>query len=378
MTNTTLKANSLIKVISGTLITLPAPSNISTIWNFGSLLFISLTIQIISGLLLASSYSPDLHTSFQLISQTIEAIDKYWLLRYTHANGASLFFVCLYIHIGRGIYYRSFVYTPVWLTGVTILLITMATAFMGYVLPVNQISFWGASVITNLFSEIPYIGPTIVQFMWGGVSVDSPTIIRFLTFHFLLPFLIVSLVLVHITFLHRQGSRNPLGLSSNTTKINFNLFFSMKDALGVLIISFIFLMLILYWPLTLGDDENFNMADPGVTPQHIQPEWYFLFPYAILRSVPNKLGGVIALIISVTILYSIPYTFASKIKSNFFYPFNSFLFWSFIATVILLTWVGIRAVEQPFITTGQILTLLYFNYFIISPLLLKMWDKLSS
>lgn len=378
MTNTTLKANSLIKVISGTLITLPAPSNISTIWNFGSLLFISLTIQIISGLLLASSYSPDLHTSFQLISQTIEATDKYWLLRYTHANGASLFFVCLYSHIGRGIYYRSFVYTHVWLTGVTILLIAMATAFIGYVLPVNQISFWGASVITNLFSELPYVGPTMVQFMWGGVSVDSPTIIRFLTFHFLLPFLIISLVLVHITFLHQQGSSNPLGLSSNTTKINFNLFFSIKDTLGVLVISFIFLVLILYWPLTLGDDENFNTADPGVTPQHIQPEWYFLFPYAILRSVPNKLGGVIALIISVTILYSMPYTFASKIKSNFFYPFNSFLFWSFIATVILLTWVGIRAVEQPFIITGQILTLLYFSYFIISPLLLKMWDRLSN
>nr|DAZ91235.1 TPA_asm: CYTB [Gammarus fossarum] len=378
MTSNTLKANSLMKVMSGTLITLPAPSNISTMWNFGSLLSMSLALQIISGLLLASSYSPDLHSSFQLISQSMEAMDKYWLLRYTHANGASLFFVCMYAHIGRGIYYSSFVYTNVWLTGVTILLMTMATAFMGYVLPVNQMSYWGASVITNLFSEIPYIGPTMVQFMWGGVSVDSPTIMRFLTFHFLLPFLITTLVLMHITFLHQQGSNNPLGLSSNTTKINFNLFFSMKDTLGVLIMSVMFLMLILYWPMTLGDKENFNKADPAITPQHIQPEWYFLFPYAILRSIPNKLGGVIALIMSVTILYSMPYTFTPKMKSNFFYPFNALLFWSFIATIILLTWIGMRPVEQPFIITGQILTLLYFSYFISSPLLLKMWDKLSN
>lgn len=378
MTNTTFKANSLIKILSNTLITLPTPSNISTIWNFGSLLFLSLIIQIISGLLLASSYSPDMSTSFQLISQTIETINKSWLLRYTHANGASLMFVCLYLHIGRGIYYRSFVYTHVWIVGVTILLITMATAFIGYVLPINQMSFWGASVITNLFSEIPYIGPSIVQFMWGGVSVDTPTIMRFFTFHFFLPFLTIALVVIHIVFLHQFGSSNPLGLSSNTAKINFNFFFSIKDLFGVLIVSLVFLLLVIYKPIVLGDDENFNLADPAVTPQHIQPEWYFLFAYAILRSIPNKLGGVIALILSITILYSIPYTFIAKIKSNFFYPINTLLFWSFILTIILLTWVGIRPVEQPFIVTGQILTLVYFSYFIASPLLLKLWDYLTN
>nr|DAZ91287.1 TPA_asm: CYTB [Gammarus wautieri] len=378
MTNTTLKSNSLMKIVSGTLISLPAPSNISAMWNLGSLLILSLAIQIISGLLLASSYSPDLHTSFQLISQTMETMDKYWLLRHTHANGASLFFICLYVHIGRGIYYSSFTYTRVWTVGVTILLMTMATAFMGYVLPVNQMSFWGASVITNLFSEIPYIGPTMVQFIWGGVSVDSPTITRFFTFHFLLPFMITALVMVHITFLHQFGSNNPMGLSSNTAKISFNLFFSLKDMFGLLIVSFIFLLLIMYWPMTLNDNENFNTADPTLTPQHIQPEWYFLFAYAILRSIPNKLGGVIALILSVMILYSMPYTFTPKMKNTFFYPLNTLLFWSFTATIILLTWIGMRPVEQPFIITGQILTLMYFNYFISSPLLLKLWDKLNT
>lgn len=375
MTKTTLKANPLIKIITGTLINLPAPSNISSMWNFGSLLSLSLIIQIISGLLLASSYSPDLHTSFQLISQSIESIDKSWLLRYIHANGASLFFACLYAHIGRAIYYRSFTYTNVWIIGVSILLLAMATAFIGYVLPLNQISYWGASVITNLFSEIPYIGPTIIQFLWGGVSVDTPTVIRFFTFHFVLPFLIIALVVAHITFLHQTGSNNPLGLPANSAKITFNVFFSIKDIFGVFITALIFLLVVLYWPLLLGDDENFNSANPAVTPQHIQPEWYFLFAYAILRSIPNKLGGVIALVLSVTILYFMPFIFMSKIKSTSFYPINILIFWSLVVVTILLTWIGIRSVEQPFVITGQILTLLYFNYFILAPTLPKVWDS---
>lgn len=365
----------MIKIITGTLINLPAPSNISAIWNFGSLLSLSLIIQIISGLLLASSYSPDLHTSFQLISQSMESIDKSWLLRYIHANGASLFFACLYAHIGRAIYYRSFTYTHVWIVGVSILLLTIATAFIGYVLPLNQISYWGASVITNLFSEIPYIGPTIIQFLWGGVSVDTPTVMRFFTFHFVLPFVIIALVVAHITFLHQTGSNNPLGLPANSAKITFNVFFSIKDIFGVFIAALIFLLIVLYWPLLLGDDENFNAANPAVTPQHIQPEWYFLFAYAILRSIPNKLGGVIALVLSVTILYFIPFIFMSKIKSTSFYPISILIFWSLVVITILLTWIGMRAVEQPFIITGQILTLLYFSYFILAPTLPKIWDS---
>lgn len=374
MTKTILKTNPLTKVFTRTLIKLPAPSNLSAIWNFGSLLTLCLIIQIVSGLLLASAYSASIETSFQLVSQSIEAIDKGWLTRYIHTNGASLFFVCLYIHIGRGIYYSSFLFIHTWIAGVTILLLTMAAAFIGYVLPVNQISFWGASVITNLFSEVPYLGPTIVQFIWGGVSVDSPTITRFFTFHFIIPFIILALVAVHITFLHQTGSNNPLGISSNNNKIIFNIFFSLKDIFGVLLTSLFFILVVLYWPIILGDNENFSIADPAVTPHHIQPEWYFLFAYAILRSIPNKLGGVIALVLSVLILYTLPFTFVSKMKSTAFYPLNSFLFWIFIVVIILLTWIGIRPVEEPFVLTGQILTTVYFLYFIRSPLLFKLWD----
>nr|YP_006234453.1 cytochrome b [Gammarus duebeni]AER12199.1 cytochrome b [Gammarus duebeni] len=372
MTKTMLKVNPLMKVFTATLIKLPAPANISTMWNFGSILSLCLVIQIMSGLLLASAYSASMDLSFQLVSQSMETMDKGWLIRYIHANGGSLFFACLYLHIGRGIYYSSFLYTHVWSAGVTILLLTMAAAFMGYVLPVNQMSFWGASVITNLFSEVPYLGPTIVQFIWGGVSVDSPTVIRFFTLHFILPFIILALVAVHITFLHQTGSSNPLGLQSNTNKITFNVFFSMKDLFGVIFTSLLFLVLVLYWPLTLGDDENFSIADPAVTPHHIQPEWYFLFAYAILRSIPNKLGGVIALALSVLILYIMPFTFLSKMKSTAFYPLSSLLFWLFTMTVFLLTWIGMRPVEEPFVLTGQILTAAYFSYFLISPLAHKL------
>nr|DAZ91209.1 TPA_asm: CYTB [Echinogammarus berilloni] len=372
-----LKANPLMKVFAGTLVKLPAPANISSMWNFGSLLSLCLMIQIITGLLLASAYSADMSSSFNLVNQLMETMDKGWLIRYTHANGASLFFVCLYAHVGRGIYFSSFLYTHTWSAGVTILLLTMAAAFLGYVLPANQMSFWGASVITNLFSEVPYLGPNIVQFIWGGVSVDSPTLTRFFTFHFIIPFIIMALVLVHITFLHQTGSSNPLGLTSNSAKIMFNTFFSLKDLLGVLIASLLFLLLCLYWPLILGDDENFTMADPAVTPHHIQPEWYFLFAYAILRSIPNKLGGVIALALSVLILYILPFTFTSKMKSTAFYPVGSLLFWSFVAIVILLTWIGMRPVEDPYILTGQVLTALYFIFFIMSPLMNRLWDSLS-
>nr|DAZ91314.1 TPA_asm: CYTB [Baikalogammarus pullus] len=376
MTKPTFKGNPLLKVLTSTLIKLPAPSNISTFWNFGSLLSLCLLTQILSGLLLASAYTPSMDLSFHLTFQSMESMDQQWLLRYVHANGASLFFACLYTHMGRSIYYSSFLYTPVWLIGVTILLLAMAAAFTGYVLPVNQMSYWGASVITNLFSQVPYIGPNIVQFIWGGPSVNTPTITRFFMFHFIVPFIILTLVLAHITMLHQTGSNNPLGLSSSASKIQFNVFFTIKDAFGVLITASIFLSVVFYYPLFLGDDESFNIADPAVTPQHIKPEWYFLFAYAILRSIPNKLGGIIALALSVLIFYLLPLTFLSKMKSTSFYPLNSFLFWTFIAVTLLLTWIGMRPVEEPYILTGQILTILYFGYFIVSPLSFKLWDSL--
>nr|YP_009107170.1 cytochrome b [Eulimnogammarus vittatus]AIT99454.1 cytochrome b [Eulimnogammarus vittatus] len=374
MTKSITSMNSLMKIFTSTFIKLPAPTNISTLWNFGSLLSLCLVVQIVSGLFLASTYSASLETSFTLVTQTMETMDKGWLIRSIHANGASLFFACLYIHVGRGLYYSSFMMTHVWNAGTTMLLLVMATAFMGYVLPSNQMSFWGASVITNLFSEVPYLGPTIVQFIWGGTSVDTPTIMRFFTFHFFLPFITLALVIIHITFLHQTGSNNPLGLSSATSKIKFNSFLSFKDLFGVALTTLGFLYINFYSPLLLSDHENFNPADPSVTPNHIQPEWYFLFAYAILRSIPNKLGGVIALLLSVVILYTLPFTHVSKMKSTYFYPINMVLFWTFIVTVILLTWIGARPVEEPYILTGQILTLLYFSYFMSAPLMTKMWD----
>lgn len=374
MTNQYFKKNPLLKIFNGTLVDLPAPSNISIFWNFGSLLSICLVIQIVSGILLASAYSTSIERRFDLISKIIEARDKGWLIRYIHANGASLFFLCLYIHVGRGIYYGSYHYKHTWNIGVTILLLTIAAAFMGYVLPVNQMSFWGASVITNLFREVPYIGGDIVKLIWGGVRVDNPTIMRFFTFHFLIPFIILAFVGIHITLLHQTGSRNPLGLLSNTEKKPFHVYFSTKDLLGVVLVSFIFMFLCLYYPLVLGDDENFTNANPAVTPHHIQPEWYFLFAYAILRSIPNKLGGVVALAFSIVILYSIPLTIISKIKRRMFYPLNKVLFWSFVVVVILLTWIGMCPVEEPYIFTGQVLTVLYFMFYVINPLIIKLWD----
>nr|QQQ88930.1 cytochrome b [Hyalella franciscae] len=377
MTTQYYKKNPLFGIFNSTLVNLPAPSNLSVFWNFGSLLSLCLVIQILSGLFLASAYSASMENSFDLIAKIMEASDKGWFIRYVHANGASLFFLCLYVHVGRGLYYGSYLYRHTWNIGVTILLLTMAAAFLGYVLPVNQMSFWGASVITNLFSEVPYIGPNIVQFIWGGVAVDSPTVTRFFTFHFLIPFIILALVVVHITLLHLTGSSNPTGIMSSVDKMVFHAYFSYKDILGVLACSFLFMIACLYYPLSLGDDENFNAANPSVTPHHIQPEWYFLFAYAILRSIPNKLGGVIALVLSILMLYSMPITFLAKMKSNMFYPLNKSIFWLFIMTVIMLTWIGMCPVEEPYVLTGQFFTFFYFMFYVVSPVFMLLWDQLN-
>nr|QQQ88761.1 cytochrome b [Hyalella tiwanaku] len=371
------KNNPLFSVFNSTLVALPAPSNLSVFWNFGSLLSACLVIQILSGLFLASTYSASMESSFDLIAKIMEASDKGWLIRYIHANGASLFFLCLYAHVGRGIYYGSYLYAHTWNIGVTILLLTMAAAFLGYVLPVNQMSFWGASVITNLFSEVPYIGPNIVQFIWGGVAVDNPTVMRFFTFHFLIPFVILALVVVHITLLHLTGSSNPTGVTSNIDKMVFHSYFSSKDILGVLTTAFLFMVACLYYPLLLGDDENFSPANPSVTPHHIQPEWYFLFAYAILRSIPNKLGGVIALVMSILMLYFLPITFLAKMKSTMFYPLNKSGFWFFIMTVVVLTWIGMCPVEEPYVLVGQVFTFFYFMFYMTNPILMLLWDKLN-
>nr|AIW06180.1 cytochrome b [Ideopsis vulgaris] len=370
------KTNPIYKIIYNSLINLPTPSNISSMWNFGSLLGLCLMIQIITGLFLTMYYTANIEMAFNSVNYICRNINYGWMIRTLHANGASFFFICIYIHIGRGIYYNSFNYKQTWMVGVIILFLLMATAFMGYVLPWGQMSFWGATVITNLLSAIPYLGTMLVNWIWGGFAVDNATLTRFYTFHFLFPFIIAMLTLIHLLFIHQTGSNNPLGINSNLDKIPFHPFFSFKDLIGFIIMLNLLILLTLINPYLLGDPDNFIPANPLVTPIHIQPEWYFLFAYAILRSIPNKLGGVIALIMSILILIILPFTFNSKIQGIQFYPLNQILFWSLISIIFLLTWIGARPVEVPYIFTGQLLTILYFSYFIINPLMTKFWDKL--
>nr|YP_010254861.1 cytochrome b [Lissorhoptrus oryzophilus]QUA05800.1 cytochrome b [Lissorhoptrus oryzophilus] len=370
------KMNPLIKIFNSTFTNLPTPSNITSLWNFGSLLGLCLIIQILTGLFLAMHYCPNINLAFNSIIHICRDVNFGWLIRTLHANGASFFFICIYIHIGRGIYYSSYLFTETWMTGVTIFFLTMATAFLGYVLPWGQMSFWGATVITNLVSAIPYLGNSIVQWIWGGFAVDNATLNRFFSFHFLLPFIISGMIMIHLLFLHQTGSNNPMGTTKNLDKLPFHPFFTLKDTLGFIIMIMLLTILSLSNPYMLGDPDNFTPANPLVTPVHIQPEWYFLFAYAILRSIPNKLGGVIALIMSIAILYFLPFTQKKKFQSMQFYPLNKFLFWSFFTTIILLTWIGARPVEDPYIFTGQILTLLYFSFFLLNQISFMIWDKI--
>nr|WCS91814.1 cytochrome b [Dyscolus oopteroides]WCS91853.1 cytochrome b [Dyscolus oopteroides] len=366
----------LFKIANGALIDLPTPANISLWWNFGSLLGLCLVIQIATGLFLAMHYTANIDSAFNSISHICRDVNYGWLLRTLHANGASFFFICIYLHIGRGMYYGSYKFTHTWMVGVIILFLVMGTAFMGYVLPWGQMSFWGATVITNLLSAIPYLGNMLVQWIWGGFAVDNATLTRFFMIHFLLPFIVIAMVMIHLLFLHQTGSNNPLGLNSNIDKIPFHPYFSFKDLMGFILLLMTLTILTLLNPYYLGDPDNFTPANPLVTPIHIQPEWYFLFAYAILRSIPNKLGGVIALLMSILILMILPFYSMGKFQSLKFYPINQILFWFFLIIVMLLTWIGMRPVEDPYILTGQILTVLYFIYFIINPLIMKMWDNL--
>nr|AWN56382.1 cytochrome b [Scaptocoris castanea] len=368
------KIHPLIKIINSSLIDLPAPSSASLWWNVGSLLGLCLMIQILSGLFLAMHYTADVETAFNSVIHICRDVNNGWIMRYTHANGASLFFLCLYLHSGRGLYYGSYKLHMTWVVGTLLLLLIMATAFLGYVLPWGQMSMWGATVITNLMTAIPYVGKELVWWLWGGFSVDKATLTRFFTFHFLLPFIVSALVIIHLLFLHQTGSNNPLGLNSNYDKSPFHPYFSIKDMMGVITTLFLFSMLIMLEPRTLGDPENFIPANPLVTPVHIQPEWYFLFAYAILRSIPNKLGGVIAMIMSILIILMPLITNKNKMQGTSFYPINKLLFWGFITTILMLTWIGARPAEEPYIQTGQMLTILYFSYFMMSPLAMNMWD----
>nr|YP_010242186.1 cytochrome b [Haematopota vexativa]QTI83225.1 cytochrome b [Haematopota vexativa] len=366
----------LFKIMNNALVDLPAPINISAWWNFGSLLGLCLIIQILTGLFLAMHYTADISMAFDSVTHICRDVNYGWLLRTLHANGASFFFICIYLHVGRGIYYGSYLFEPTWLVGVIILFLVMGTAFMGYVLPWGQMSFWGATVITNLLSAIPYLGTDLVQWIWGGFAVDNATLTRFFTFHFIFPFIVAAMTMIHLLFLHQTGSNNPLGINSNSDKIPFHPYFTYKDIVGFVIMMMILTLLTLIDPYLLGDPDNFIPANPLVTPVHIQPEWYFLFAYAILRSIPNKLGGVIALVMSIAILMILPFYHLSKFRGIQFYPINQVLFWCMVVIVVLLTWIGARPVEDPYILVGQILTVLYFLYYIINPLIIKWWDSL--
>nr|YP_009445117.1 cytochrome b [Mahasena oolona]ATV96143.1 cytochrome b [Mahasena oolona] len=371
-----MKNHPILKIMNNSFINLPTPLNISSWWNFGSLLGMCLITQVITGLFLTMYYTANIELAFNSVNHICRNVNYGWLIRTLHANGASFFFICIYMHIGRGIYYESFMFKNTWMVGILILFILMATAFMGYVLPWGQMSFWGATVITNLLSAIPYLGNSLVMWIWGGFAVDNATLTRFYTFHFLFPFILMMMSMIHLLFLHQTGSNNPLGINSNIDKIPFHPFFSFKDIFGFLIVMLLLITLTLINPYMLSDPDNFIPANPLVTPIHIQPEWYFLFAYAILRSIPNKLGGVIALVMSIAILIIMPLTFNKKIQGIQFYPLNQILFWIMVNTMILLTWIGMKPVEPPYILTGQILTIIYFSYFIINPMICKMWDNL--
>lgn len=368
------KSNPFIKIVNYSVIDLPAPINLSSWWNFGVTLGICLTIQLLTGILLSIHYSANIELAFYTVRHITRDVNYGWLMRTLHANGASLFFICLYLHTGRGIYYGSYKFVKTWISGVVLILLVIATAFLGYVLPWGQISFWGATVITNLLSAFPYIGSILVNWLWGGFAVDNATLSRFFRLHFILPFIVLAIAIIHIFFLHMTGSNNPIGIDSNIDKIPFHPYFSIKDIMGLIIIISGLLILNLAEPFILGDPDNFTPANPIVTPIHIQPEWYFLFAYAILRSIPNKLGGVIALFLSILILLILPFSIKMKFKGLRFYPVNQFNFWFFSIIVIILTWIGARPVEDPYVTTGIIITILYFRYFISDPILIKIWD----
>lgn len=346
---------------------MPIPSNLYYWWNFGSLLGFCLVLQLSTGLFLSIFYENSIETSFSRIRQIERNINIGWLLRSLHANGASLFFVLIYLHVGRGLYFKSYLLPKIWLTGVVMLLLLFIIAFIGYVLPWGQIRFWGATVITNLLTSIPYVGNIITIWLWGGFSIEKATLIRFFRLHFIFPFILTAIVILHIIFLHQRGSRNPLGHNSNIDKIPFQPFFVWKDIIGLIVCISLFLTIVLIFPYILIDPDNFTPANPLVTPPHIQPEWYFLFAYAILRTIPNKLGGVVALLRAILILAFLPLLKTISLKTNNLKNkiISKIFFFIWINNFIYLTLIGAIPIEYPFNLTSVLRRFIYFSLYTI-------------
>ena len=368
----------IINILNDHLIDYPTPVNINYLWNFGSMAGIFLVVQILTGIFLAMHYTPHVDLAFLSVEHIMRDVNNGWLIRYLHANGASMFFAVVYIHVARGIYYGSYQKPRgfVWVVGVVILILMMATAFMGYVLPWGQMSFWAATVITNLFSAFPIVGEPVVAWLWGGFSVDNATLNRFFSFHYLLPFLIVGAVLVHLAVLHQNGSNNPLGTSGGVDKISFYPYFIVKDLFSW-IVAFIFYFGFVYFaPNYLGHTDNYIEANPMVTPAHIVPEWYFLPFYAILRSIPHKLGGVIAMFAALLVLLLLPYLNTSEIRSSSFRPLHKAFFWLLVLDYFILGWIGGCAPETPYLEIGQIATFFYFFYFLVIIPVLGLFEKM--
>lgn len=359
--------NSVLSVLNNHLIDYPTPINQNYFFGFGSLAGLMLVIQILTGIFLAMHYTPHVDLAFSSVEHIMRDVNYGWLIRYTHANGASFFFIVVYIHIFRGLYYGSYI-TPrehLWNSGVLIFILMMATAFMGYVLPWGQMSFWGATVITNLFSAVPFVGKDIVDWLWGGFSVDNPTLNRFFSLHFFLPFIIAGAAGLHLVLLHQFGSNNPLGCTIKTENIPFYPYFYVKDLFGFVVLMLVFSIFVYFYPNTLGHPDNYIMADPMKTPLHIVPEWYFLPFYAILRSIPDKAGGVIAMFGSLLILLTIPYTNSSEIRSTIFRPFFKVFYWLLVVSFLILGWIGQMPVEYPYTEVGIIAMIYYFSFFLI-------------
>jgi ubiquinol-cytochrome c reductase cytochrome b subunit len=361
------------------IINYPTPINLNYMWSFGSAAGICLGMQILTGVFLAMHYTPEVHYAFLSVEHIMRDVNYGWLLRYLHANGASFFFIVVYCHIFRGLYYGSFMFPRelLWCSGILIFFLMMATAFMGYVLPWGQMSFWGATVITNLFSAIPFIGGSIVEWLWGGFSVDNATLNRFFSLHYLLPFVIAGLAIIHLSLLHNVGSSNPLGVTKSMTSISFYPYFYVKDMLAFFYLLFFLFVFVIFYPGTLGHPDNYIPANPLVTPAHIVPEWYFLPFYAILRSIPNKLGGVLAMVGAIILLALLPFLTQSNIRSGKFRFLYKYAFWSLFGDFLLLGWLGQKPVEDPYISLGLLATLYYMGFLVILFPCIEYYENLS-